>query len=255
MAAQAAASVPVQTVVCMKWGTAYSADYVNRLYRGVMRHVNRPTRFVVFTDDEAGLAPGIEMRPLPHVALPQTGMRRGPWLKLGLWARELGGLSGDVLFLDLDVVITGGLDAFFDHEPGCLCLIRNWTQWNDGIGNSSVMRFRVGSASHLVDAFEQNAVAMSYRYVNEQTYLTKESGLPTRFWPAEWCVSFKHGLKPRWPMNLVQTAPPPPPSCRIAVFTGHPRPHEAQTGEWPARWYKKFYKTIRPVTWLDQYWS
>ena len=37
-------------------------------------------------------------------------------------------LSGDVLFLDLDLVITGNIDRFFDYEPGKYCVIENWTQ-------------------------------------------------------------------------------------------------------------------------------
>ena len=244
----------MQTIVCMKWGDAYPSDYVNRLYRGVQRHARRPMRFVCFTDDPTGLETGVEAAPMPEVRLPATGLRRGPWRKLGLWARNLGGLRGDVLFLDLDVVVTGCLDAFFDHEPGALCLIRNWTQLADGIGNSSIMRFPVGGAPHLVEDFERDAVAMSFRYGNEQIYLSKESRLPTHFWPPPWCPSFKHTLLPRWPMNLVRMAPPPGPEARIVVFTGHPRPHEAAAGAWPAKWYKKFYKSLRPVDWLQQQW-
>ena len=45
----------MQTVACMRWGTLYPPDYVNRLYRGVMRNVGRPTRFLAFTDDPSGL--------------------------------------------------------------------------------------------------------------------------------------------------------------------------------------------------------
>jgi hypothetical protein len=243
----------MQTIVCMKWGTMYPAEYVNRLYRGVRRHTIRPTRFVVFTDDARGLDPGIDAQKLPPISLPDSGMRRGPWLKLGLWGPALGDLTGDVLFLDLDVVVTGPIDPFFDHEPGCFCILRNWTQINDGIGNSSVMRFRVGSAPHLMTDFEQDAVAMSFRYVNEQMYVTRESRLPTRFWPRDWCPSFKHTLKPRWPRNLFADVPLPP-DARIVVFTGHPRPHEAAAGRWPARWYKRFYKTVRPVAWLAEHW-
>jgi hypothetical protein len=158
----------MQTVACIKWGTAFPADYANRLYRGVMRHVVRPTQFVIFTDDATGLDPGIKVLPIPPINLPATGLREGPWRKLALWSRDLG-VEGDVLFLDLDVVVTGPLDVFFDYEPGKLCLIRNWTQLNDGIGNSSVMRFPAGGAPHLVDDFEQRTdlsdegVAASHR--------------------------------------------------------------------------------------------
>ena len=31
--------------------------------------------------------------------------------------------KGDVLFLDLDLVITGNLDRFFDYKPGNYCVI------------------------------------------------------------------------------------------------------------------------------------
>jgi hypothetical protein len=242
----------MQTVICMRWGTIYGVDYVNRLYRGVMRNVGRPTRFVVFTDDAAGLDPGIEARPIPPIRL-AAGLRPGPWRKLALWSRDLGGLDGDVLFLDLDVVITGPLDAFFDHEPGKLGLIRNWTQASDGIGNSSVMRFRVGSAAHLVEEFEQGGAPLTHQIDNEQIFVTRRSGLPIAFWPEAWCRSFKHELLPPWPLRLLRPARLMP-GTRIAVFTGEPRPHNAAQGRWPAKWYKKIYKTIPAVPWLAEHW-
>jgi hypothetical protein len=242
----------MQTIACIKWGTAFSPDYVNRLYRSAMRHVRRPTQFLLFCDEAAGLDRGIIVRPIPPFRLPATGMRGGPWRKLALWSPQLG-VEGDVLFLDLDVVITGPLDSFFDFEPGKLCLIRNWTQANDGIGNSSVMRFRAGAAPHLFANFERDAVAMSFKCVNEQMYITKESGLPMAFWPRPWCPSFKHMLVPRFPANLWRQADLPA-DARVVIFTGHPRPHEARTGDWPAPWYKKHYKSIRPVRWIDEHW-
>ena len=56
-------------------------------------------------------------------------------------------------------------------------------------------------------------------------------------------------MLPRFPANLVKNVKLPE-GARIVVFTGHPRPHEALSGEWPAPWYKKPYKSLRPVTWL-----
>ncbi len=241
-----------QTVICMKWGSLYGPDYVNRLHRGVSRNVTRPTRFVVFTDDTSNLDPRIEVEPIPPVRL-ALGLKPGPWRKLALWSRQLGSLSGPVLFLDLDVVITGPLDAFFDHEPGKLGLIRNWTQAEDGIGNSSVMRFEVGSAPHLLDGFERGGAALTYQTDNEQIFVTRNANLPTMFWPEAWCRSFKHELLPAWPRRLFRPAALMP-GTRIAVFTGDPRPHDAAIGRWPARWYKKSYKSLRPVPWLAEHW-
>ena len=243
----------MQTVVCIRWGSAYGADYVNRLCRAVMRNVSRPTRFVAFTDPIDGLDAAVEARPIPDIRLPE-GLRPGPWRKLALWAADLGGIEGDVLFLDLDVLVTGSLDSFFDHEPGKLVLLRNWTQGRrEGIGNTSVVRFRAGSSAHLVADFEADAVPMSYHYDNEQIYVTREARQPLGFWPQEWCPSFKHDLLPPWPRYLMQP-PALPRDARIVVFTGHPRPDEALRGAWPGRWYKKFYKSIPPVTWIGDHW-
>ena len=243
----------MQTVICIRWGTAYGADYVNRLHRAVMRHAGRPTRFVAFTDPVEGLDPGIDARPIPDIRLP-PGLKPGPWRKLALWRADLGRLEGEVLFLDLDVLVTGSLDPFFDHAPGKLVLVRNWTQGRrEGIGNSSIMRFRAGSAPHLVSDFEADAVAMSHRFDNEQIYVTKEARLPVAFWPAEWCPSFKHDLLPPWPRYLFQPSILPP-SARVVVFTGHPRPDEALRGAWPARWYKRFYKALPPTPWIGEHW-
>lgn len=243
----------MQTVICIRWGTEYGADDVSRLYRAVTRNVARPTRFVAFTDPVEGLDAGIEAKPIPSIHLP-PGLKPGPWRKLAVWAADLGGLRGDVLFLDLDILVTGTLDPLFEHEPGHLVLVRNPTQGRrDGIGNSSVMRFEAGSAPHLVSDFEADAVRFSYRFDNEQIYVTKASRLPVAFWPAGWCPSFKHGLLPPWPLYLFRP-PTLPTTARVVVFTGRPRPGDAVRGHWPTRWYKRFYRSIPPVPWVADHW-
>ena len=63
---------------------------------------------------------------------------------MSLWQYPLYDLKGDVLFLDLDLVITGDLDRFFDFKPGFYCVIENWTQIGKNIGNTSCFRFPVG---------------------------------------------------------------------------------------------------------------
>ena len=37
-------------VICMKWGTKYGPESVNRLYKGVQRHLKRPHRFAHVDD-------------------------------------------------------------------------------------------------------------------------------------------------------------------------------------------------------------
>ena len=38
-------------VVCVKYGTKYGADYVNKLYYGVKKHLSLPHTFTCFTED------------------------------------------------------------------------------------------------------------------------------------------------------------------------------------------------------------
>jgi len=141
----------VQTVICMRWGTRYGADYVNRLHAMVRRNTQRPLRFVCFTDDSTGYDEGIEAKPLPHIDLPER-VQWFPWRKIGLWQDPLEDITGDVLFFDIDLVITGSIDPFFDHAPEKTYIVaENWTQPGSGIGNTSCYRFRVGAHSYLYD--------------------------------------------------------------------------------------------------------
>ena len=45
----------MQTVICMKWGARYSAQYVNTLYKSIQKHTNKITRLICYTDDEHGI--------------------------------------------------------------------------------------------------------------------------------------------------------------------------------------------------------
>jgi hypothetical protein len=241
-----------QTVVCMKWGTRYGADYVNRLYSMVMRHTSRPTKLVCYTDDPSGVNPSVETHPLPHIVLPESKTWL-PWRKLSLWQSSLPGLSGEVLFLDLDVVITGGLDDFFDFSPGQYCVARNWTQPNMRIGNTSVYRFPVGGHSYIYDRVMSDAEGVTTSYKNEQMFISREIK-DMVFWPDEWCASFKHSLLPAWPLNFIKS-PSLPPGTKVVAFTGKPDPDEAMIGLWPTKhWYQKIYKHVRPTPWITEHW-
>ena len=56
-------------ILCMKWGSAYSADYVNILHRASRAHMERGFRFICLTDDPIGLDDGIEVFPVPDMGL------------------------------------------------------------------------------------------------------------------------------------------------------------------------------------------
>ena len=242
----------MQTIICMKWGTRYGADFVNRLWRSIQRNTERPTRLVCFTDDTTNVDPQVTCYPIPDINLPED-LALTPWRKITLWKAPLEDLSGDVLFLDLDLIITGNLDVFFDYEPGRYCVAENWTQPGEGIGNTSCYRFPVGKFTHLYDNLQADAKAKTDKHRISQVYISREVG-DMVFWPALWCASFKHTLLPRWPMNFFKT-PTLPTDTRIVAFTGKPDQDEAARGEWPVkRWYKRFYKHVKPTPWIDKHW-
>lgn len=116
-----------KTVICMKWGERYPAHFANRLYNMVRRNVTGDLRFVCFTDDKEGLLPEVEYQPLPPIELPEK-YRWWPWRKISLWQAGLGGLEGEVLFLDVDLIVTGNMDPFWEFHPGEMCIAENWTQ-------------------------------------------------------------------------------------------------------------------------------
>lgn len=248
------ASVPV-CVVCMKWGTLYGPEYVNKLYGMVARHLSRSFRFVCFTDDDTGIREEVECQDMPFVQLEPPYDNR-PWRKLGLQRSSLPGVEpGETaLFLDLDVVIVGSLDPFFEY-PGDFCIIHNWTHPDRIVGNTSVFRFVVGKQVDVVHRFDTAPVEFwAGKYDKEQSFLSHSLG-PERmtYWPAEWCISFKRHCLPRWPRNFWSEAEAPT-DARIIVFHGHPNPHEALAGEWPAPLYKRLYKHVRPVQWIGDHW-
>ena len=144
-------------IICVKWGTRYGPEYVNRLFGGVSRFLSLPFRFVCVTDDPTGLHPEVESVPFPE----DPGIKRG-WpdvlVKLMLLEDGFAGLSGPTLFLDLDVLITGSIDCFFEYKPGKNCMIHNWVggmralmNQRPAVGNSSIFRFEAGSSGYVFD--------------------------------------------------------------------------------------------------------
>lgn len=234
-------------IICMKWGTKYGPEYVNRLYRGVQRHLSLPHRFVCFTDDSTGIDKGVEIKPLPSLGLP-PGPERG-WMKLATFAPTLADLEGVTLFLDVDVIITGSLDVFFD-PPGPFHIMKDFNPKRPGVGNSSVYRFVIGAHPEVLADFVADFEKVKREHRNEQEYLTaamKQRGL-LAYWPDDWAVSYKKRCIPPFPKSLWQ-APACPPQTRIVIFHGHPKPEEAMEGRG-----NKFYRPALAAPWVRAAW-
>jgi len=241
-----------RNVLCMKWGVRYPPLYVNRLFAMVRRHLEGEFRFLCLADNAQGLRPEIEVRPIPDLGLPE-GAGRWAWPKLGVFHPSLGDLDGDCLFLDLDIVIRGGIDCLFDHAPGRFCIVRDWTPAlrkvvarRPGVGNSSVFRFAAGSMNDVLEAFLRDRDRNLAAYRNEQRFLSACAADRLVWWPEEWIASFKRHCLPVFPARLLVESVPPP-SARIVVFHGSPKPCEAVRGKWG-------WRRARPAKWICRDW-
>lgn len=240
------------TFLCMKWGTKYGPEYVNRLHSMVQRHMSGPFRFVCLTDNRDGLDAGIEAFPIPSLRLPPGSPERG-WTKLVSFSPELtapGGpqLSGPILFLDIDIVIVGALDDFFRH-PGEFLIMRERKRFRIQ-GNSSVYRWTAGAHTEVLDYFRANLDAVRTRHRNEQEFLVHYLNNQNKvsFWPETWCRSFKRHCVFGFPLSLF-LAPRIPEDARIIIFHGLPNPPDALAGR-----SGKWYRWVKPTAWIAQHW-
>ena len=235
-------------VLCMKWGTKYGPEYVNRLYGMTRRHLGGAFRFVCLTDSTDGVRPEVECFPLPDLALTAT-RRDGGWRKLNSFRQDLFGLAGRALFLDLDVVVVGSQDAFFE-QPGKFLIIKDWKRPWRVTGNSSVYRFDIGAHADMLDYFMAHQDEVRRQYRNEQEFLSHYLSArgDLAYWPGGWCCSFKYHCLPRWPMNY-WAEPAVPEGTRIVVFHGEVNPPDAIAGRRNRR-----FRFMRPAPWVARDW-
>ena len=233
----------MNNVVCIKYGRYYAPFYVNRLFAGVKRHLSRPFRFVCVTNDPEGIRPEVEC--VPFAEDPGVPGRKWPniFSKLTLFKDGFADLEGPTLYLDLDVLITGPLDRFFDYHPGEFCIIRNWIEFY-----KRIFRKENPANRHLFAKGSQKL----------QTRAMFHAG-KVNWWPADWVSSFKRQCIPAFPLNLFLAPHPPPKAASIVAFHGHPDIPEAQAGyrfrsRNGTRECVRPHLTSLPAPWIDSLW-
>ncbi|MFZ5964622.1 glycosyl transferase [Thalassococcus sp. BH17M4-6] len=250
----------VANIICIKWGTLFGPEYVNRLYSGVRRNLSLPVRFFCMTEHPDGLHPDIEVLDLPvepyraemDAAL-AVANRQGAMRKTSLFRRGLvPDLDGPFLGFDLDVVITGSLDPIWTLAPDTVAMRHDWVEARKGrpTGHGSVFRFDPERHGFLYDDLAANP----YQEVekargSEQRYTSHKAmdrGVFT-YIPGEWVVSFKYDCNP-FPQNYWRD-PQLPPDARVVCFHGRPKMPEAVEG-----YSGSLIRRSRPCGWLKDHW-
>lgn len=217
-------------VFCLKWGTKYSADYVNRLFNMVERYLTPPYTFVCFTDNTLGIDPKIKALPVPNI--PAIGW----WYKLWFLS-DATGFSGTALFLDLDIVICKSLDKFFTYASGEFCIIRDFNRHvykNWDRMNSSVFRVELGSLNSIYQDYLRHPTAYMQQFKGDQDFMFDRIK-QFKFWPDDWIQSYKWEMRDKSQLQYINgkfnfTTPAEPTvlsDTSIAVFHGSPNPHES----------------------------
>jgi glycosyltransferase involved in cell wall biosynthesis len=194
-------------IVCVKHGTMYGPEYVNRLFDMVRRNLPAGNyRFTCFTEDATGIDPEYHIRPLPE------GLS-GWWNKLYLFKEGLFPKGERVIFFDLDTVIVGQLDAIVNYS-GAFATLRDF--WRpEGLG-PAVILWEAGQHTAIWQRFDDAGRPLEGH--GDQSWLqwyfvNKPLDILQDHFPGDF-VSFKTHCHPY-----------PPKGTKVVCFHGEPRPH------------------------------
>lgn len=249
-------------IICMKWGNAFSPEYVNRLYRGVRRNIHGELRFFCITNDRGGIRSEVEIidyKPEPFIkdleAALSVSPRRGPMQKIEMQRPGLiPDLCGPILSLDIDVVVTGPLDDLMTFSPGKVCMRRAWAKPSRrvGLGNGSACRFDPNLHAYIYEDMARDPFGcVSKACGSEQSYVSWAAFDHGDFspYPDQWCASFKYDCRPLHPMNLL-LSPRLPFDARLVFFHGKPKMAEAVNG-----YRADLFHSTRRAEWLTDAWK
>ena len=249
------------TCICLKYGTLYSPEYVNRLHAGLVRNSSLPVRLVCMTDNAQGLNPRVEVLPLPEETFAgrmeramAIAPKQGRLKKISLFRPGLiQDHAGPLLIFDLDVVIVGPIIDLWTHAPGKVCMRREWrgSSRAPSLGHGSVERIDPERHDYLYRQMADDPeAAVAFGCGSEQTYTSKSADRAgdLAYYPDAWIASFKHDCRPPKPFNLFVT-PRRPVDARVICFHGRPKMEEAVTG------YSAGLSSTRPCAWLGQVWK
>lgn len=189
-------------VACLKVGTMYGPEYVNRLAAMVRRHATVPHEFVCLTDN----ATGIDCESCPvGCGLP------GWWAKLVLFQPHPRLAGARVVFLDLDTVIVGNLDWLLQYN-GPFAILRDFYR-PTGYG-SAVMSIAPGFGGHVWQRFTPDVMRLMH---GDQNWLERQVPHADRW------QDIAPGKIGSYKADGLQDGPK---GFAVCAFHGRPKPHE-----------------------------
>jgi hypothetical protein len=220
-------------VICLKHGTKYGADYVNKLRNMVARHLTIDHRFVCLTDDTSQISRGIDIIDLPND--PQVS---GWWWKPYIFKKGLFPKGDTNLFFDLDMVIVNSIDKLATYMPdrfvGLQDVGRVYRKFPEKLG-SAVMKWPSGEYSNIWEDMVADFTRVK-RMHGDQDWIWSLYKDEIVFFPEQWIMSYKWEIRKQ--SELIREMgrqifaeirnPEIPPDTSVLAFHGTPNPEDVQ---------------------------
>lgn len=174
-------------VLCVKVGTKYSAEYVNRLHRMVSRYLSVPFTFYCYTDDPHEVDANI----IPV----ESDYLETYWNKLAMFQENFVP-EGTCLYFDLDTVIQNPINSLLDYLSDNLTMVNCY--WKNGkvtygdhtkekdrwdmYVNSSVLLWKSNQLTYIWDHFQKNPDYFMVQYKGIDRFLFHEK-IPIDLFP------------------------------------------------------------------------
>ncbi len=261
-------------VITIKWGEGFKPEEINKLYANIKRFTTQDIDFYCFTEHPEGLNENVIVKPLPVLNMNMEKNKFGYLKEAGLCDDNLGGLQGQrVFFFDIDSLIVGHLDEFFQYPQGeDFYIINDWASQKkikkkNKVGQASCYSWVIGKLGYIKEYYEKNPEEVIGKYYTaSQEYLSAkviEKYGKLNFFPDNWFKSFRFHCMPH-PLlrRFVMPRIPKVEGLKMISFHGVTGLQEAIDGVWcrPSevkkypRGFKRFYKYVLPTTWIKDYW-
>ncbi len=191
------------SVACVKVGTKYGPEWVNRLEAMVRRHATTLGKFYCLTDNPVGVN-------ATTIAVPSSP--GGWWSKLRVFSMDF---PEQILYFDLDTVIVRTIDPLLAYR-GDFCIMQ---AFGSHIFNPSVMSIGPGFGRWLWDDYIVRQQAIEAQYVTDEAWITAEVPFPDT-WQ---CIA--PGLIGSYRRHSLHESPDP---YHVVMFHGTPKNHEAE---------------------------
>lgn len=198
------------TICCVyKTGGDFTVDYVQRLYRSLIRNLSESFHFVVLTDSREPILEADKIVKLKH-------NWEGYWSKIELFRPGVFGLDDQVIYFDLDTIICASIDSMV----GCKLKFKMMESFKNQNNPASGVMMWKGDWSSMYDHFQTNPERFKSVHQGDQEFI-KYALKITKAHQAGRINDLIEILSFKWHCTDLG----PPVGSPIVCFHGNPRPH------------------------------